>query len=228
VVRLGAPLMSAVYPRAYLDVNREPYELDPKMFAGRLPAYANVRSLRVAGGLGTIPRVVSDAANIYREPLPVEEGLQRIERIYRPYHDTLRRLLAQTHVAFGMAILIDCHSMPSNIRGGPTRVRPDFVLGDRFGASCMPELTNCVAETLEELGYTVCRNKPYAGGFITEHYGRPARGLHALQIEVNRALYMDEHLLEPHRGFEQLSSDLFRLAESLLSLVDTTAREAAE
>jgi N-formylglutamate amidohydrolase len=127
-----------------------------------------------------------------------------------------------------MAILIDCHSMPSNIRGGPTRVRPDFVLGDRFGASCMPELTNCVAETLEELGYTVCRNKPYAGGFITEHYGRPARGLHALQIEVNRALYMDEHLLEPHRGFEQLSSDLFRLAESLLSLVDTGAREAAE
>jgi N-formylglutamate amidohydrolase len=228
VVTLGAPLMSAVYPRAYLDVNREPYELDPKMFAGRLPAYANVRSLRVAGGLGTIPRVVSDAANIYREPLPVEEGLQRIERIYRPYHDTLRRLLAQTHVGFGMAVLIDCHSMPSNIRGGPTRVRPDFVLGDRFGASCMPELTNCVAETLEELGYTVCRNKPYAGGFITEHYGRPARGLHALQIEVNRALYMDEHLLEPHRGFEQLSNDLFRLAESLLSLVDTPTREAAE
>jgi len=228
VVGLGAPLMSAVYPRAYLDVNREPYELDPKMFAGRLPPYANVRSLRVAGGLGTIPRVVSDAANIYREPLPVEEGLQRIERIYRPYHDTLRRLLAQTHVAFGVAILIDCHSMPSNIRGGPTRVRPDFVLGDRFGASCMPELTNCVAESLEEFGYTVCRNKPYAGGFITEHYGRPARGLHALQIEVNRALYMDEHLLEPHRGFEQLSSDLFRLAESLLSLVDTSIREAAE
>jgi len=230
VVELGAPLMSAVYPRAYLDVNREPYELDPKMFAGRLPAYANVRSLRVAGGLGTIPRVVSDAANIYRGPLPVEEGLARIERIYRPYHDTLRRLLAQTHVAFGLAILIDCHSMPSNIRGGPTRVRPDFVLGDRFGASCMPALTDCVASTLEELGYTVCRNKPYAGGFITEHYGRPARGLHALQIEVNRALYMDEHLLEPHRGFEQLSADLLRLAESLLALVNTTegAREAAE
>ena len=110
--------MSAVYPRAYLDVNREPYELDPKMFAGRLPSYANVRSLRVAGGLGTIPRVVSDAANIYKGPLPVEEALARIERIYRPYHDTLRRLLAQTHVAFGLAILIDCHSMPSNIRGG--------------------------------------------------------------------------------------------------------------
>jgi N-formylglutamate amidohydrolase len=230
VVKLGAPLMSAVYPRAYLDVNREPYELDPKMFAGRLPAYANVRSLRVAGGLGTIPRVVSDAANIYKGPLPVEAGLARIERIYRPYHDTLRRLLAQTHVHFGVAILIDCHSMPSNIRGGPARVRPDFVLGDRFGGSCMPELTDCCAATLQRLGYTVCRNKPYAGGFITEHYGRPSRGLHALQIEVNRGLYMDEYRLEPHRGFERLSSDLAALAGSLLALVDTTegAREAAE
>ena len=230
VVKLGAPLMSANYPRAYLDVNREPYELDPKMFAGRLPAYANVRSLRVAGGLGTIPRVVSDAANIYKAPLPVEEGLARIERIYRPYHDTLRRLLAQTHVHFGLAILIDCHSMPSNIRGGPARVRPDFVLGDRFGGSCMPELTDLAASTLQRLGYTVCRNKPYAGGFITEHYGRPARGLHALQIEVNRGLYMDEYGLEPHRGFERLSNDLATLAEALLALADTAegAREAAE
>ncbi len=230
VVQLGAPLMSAVYPRAYLDVNREPYELDPKMFAGRLPSFANIRSLRVAGGLGTIPRVVSDSANIYRGPLSVEEALGRIERLYRPYHDTLRRLLAQTHVAFGLAVLIDCHSMPSNIRGsGQTRLRPDFVLGDRFGASCMPELTDRAAATLQRLGYTVCRNKPYAGGFITEHYGRPARGLHALQIEINRGLYMDEHRLEPHDGFDRLSADLLRLAEALLELVDAEeAREAAE
>ena len=230
VVQLGAPLMSAVYPRAYLDVNREPYELDPKMFAGRLPSFANIRSLRVAGGLGTIPRVVSDTANIYRGPLPVEEALGRIERIYRPYHDTLRRLLAQTHVAFGLAVLVDCHSMPSNIRGsGQMRLRPDFVLGDRFGASCMPELTDRAASILHQLGYTVCRNKPYAGGFITEHYGRPARGLHALQIEINRGLYMDEHRLEPHDGFDRLSADLLRLAEALLELVEAEeAREAAE
>jgi N-formylglutamate amidohydrolase len=230
VIRLGAPLMSAIYPRAYLDVNREPYELDPKMFLGRLPSYANVRSLRVAGGLGTIPRVVSDAANIYKSPLPVEEGLGRIERIYRPYHDTLRRLLAQTHVAFGVAILIDCHSMPSNIRGGPARVRPDIVLGDRFGASCMSELTDCAAAALQRMGYTVCRNKPYAGGFITEHYGRPARNLHALQLEVNRGLYMDEQRLEPHEGFARLSHDLGRLGEALIALVDevTISREAAE
>ncbi len=228
VVRLGAPLMSAVYPRAFIDVNREPYELDPKMFAGRLPSFANIRSLRVAGGLGTIPRVVSDTANIYKGPLSVEEALQRIERIYRPYHDTLRRLLAQTHVAFGMAVLVDCHSMPSNIRGGPSRVRPDFVLGDRFGMSCMPELTDRAASALQRLGYTVCRNKPYAGGFITEHYGRPARGLHALQIEVNRALYMDERRLEPHAGFERLSADLAALAESLLGLVEEMAVDLAE
>ena len=228
VVRLGAPLMSAVYPRAYLDVNREPYELDPKMFDGRLPTYANVRSLRVAGGLGTIPRVVSDAANIYRGPLPIEEGLQRIERIYRPYHDTLRRLLAQTHVAFGLAILIDCHSMPSNIRGGSSRVRPDFVLGDRFGASCMPELTDQATAALQRLGYSVCRNKPYAGGFITEHYGRPSRGLHALQIEVNRSLYMDEFRLEPNRGFVRLSADLGALAQSLLAFAEEMAEDARE
>ncbi len=136
-------------------MNREPDELDPKKGAGLLPSVAQGRSLRVAGGLGTIPRVVSDAANIYRGPMPVVEGLARIEHIYRPYHDTLRNLLAQTHVAFGMAILIDCHSMPSNIRGGPARVRPDFVLGDRFGASCMPQLTDCAAATLRRLGYPV-------------------------------------------------------------------------
>jgi N-formylglutamate amidohydrolase len=231
VVKLGAPLMSALYPRAYLDVNREPYELDPKMFSGRLPSFVNVRSLRVAGGLGTIPRVVSDAANIYSAPLAVEEGLSRIEQVYRPYHDTLRRLLAQTHVAFGIAILLDCHSMPSNIRGASSRVRPDFVLGDRFGGSCMPELTDRVASTLQALGYTVCRNKPYAGGFITEHYGRPARGLHALQIEVNRALYMDEYHLEPHAGFERLSMDMAALARSLLAFIAQISeplRDAAE
>jgi N-formylglutamate amidohydrolase len=229
VVPLGAPLMSAVYPRAFLDVNREPYELDPKMFSGRLPTFANVRSLRVAGGLGTIPRVVSDSANIYKGPLAVDEALSRIERIYRPYHDTLRRLLAQTHVAFGVAVLVDCHSMPSNIRGGPSRLRPDFVLGDRFGTSCAPELMDCAASALQALGYTVCRNKPYAGGFITEHYGRPARGLHALQIEINRGLYMDERDLKPHHGFEQLSADLARLAEALLGYAEAVeVREAAE
>jgi N-formylglutamate amidohydrolase len=215
-VDLGAPLMRATYPRAYLDVNREPFELDPKMFIGRLPPFANIRSLRVAGGLGTIPRIVCDAQDIYHGPIPVEAALERIEAVYKPYHDQLRKLLARTHVAFGQAILIDCHSMPSSLRTGHSRLRPDFVLGDRFGTSCSGELTDAAALCLRDLGYTVCRNKPYAGGFITEHYGRPSRGLHALQIEINRALYMDEESLELHDGFERLRSDISCLIRELI------------
>jgi len=231
VVGCGAPLVRAVYPRAYLDVNREPFELDPKMFSGRLPPFANSQSLRVAGGLGTIPKVVCDAATIYPAPWPVDHALQRIDAIYRPYHDALRRLLAETHVAFASAILIDCHSMPSILRSGEGKLRPDFVLGDRFATSCMPALVERAASCLRSLGYTVCRNRPYAGGFITEHYGRPRRGLHALQIEVNRALYMDEVNLELHSGFGKLQSNLTILAESMIDLAAEFAsqmRDAAE
>jgi N-formylglutamate amidohydrolase len=230
VVGLGAPLLRANFPRAWLDVNREPYELDPRMFAGRLPSYANIRSLRVAGGLGTIARMVSETDEIYAGPLSVDEGLRRIETVYMPYHKALRRLLAETHGAFGHAVLIDCHSMPSSVRGGPARTRPDFVLGDRHGTSCAAELTDRAATTLGGLGYNVARNRPYAGGFITEHYGRPLRGLHALQIEVNRALYLDEATLEPTGGFAGLRADLGRLAEALamLRLGPVRLGEAAE
>ena len=231
VVGRGAPLLRAIYPRAYLDVNREPFELDPKMFSGQLPPFANSQSLRVAGGLGTIPKVVCDTATIYPGPWPVDHALQRIDTIYRPYHDALRRLLAETHVAFGSAILIDCHSMPSTLRSGERRLRPDFVLGDRFATSCMPALVEQAAAVLRSVGYTVCRNKPYAGGFITEHYGRPRRGLHALQIEVNRALYMDEEKLELHSGFAILQKNLAHLAGTMIDLAAEFAsdmREAAE
>ncbi len=171
---LGAPLLRANFPRAWLDVNREPYELDPKMFAGALPTYANVRSVRVAGGLGTIARIVAEREEIYDRPLPVEVALARIDRVYKPYHRALRQLVADTHAAFGVAILIDCHSMPSTVRGSYGRQRPDVVLGDRYGTSCAPELTDLSAQILTRRGYGVSRNKPYAGGFITEHYGRPA------------------------------------------------------
>ncbi len=239
VVDCGAPLVRALYPRAYLDVNREPFELDPKMFSGRLPSFANSGSLRVAGGLGTIPKVVCDTAAIYRAPWPVDHALQRIDAIYRPYHEALRRILAQTHVAFGSAILIDCHSMPSIQRngggrgrgGGEGKARPDFVLGDRFGTSCMPALVERAAASLRSLGYTVCRNKPYAGGFITEHYGRPHRGLHALQIEVNRALYMDETKLELHSGFGKLQNNIEILVRAMIEIAAEFAsqmRDAAE
>ncbi len=220
VVPLGAPLLRANFPRAYLDVNREPYELDPKMFDGRLPSYANVRSIRVAGGLGTVARIVSESQEIYRHRLPVDEALMRIEEIYKPYHSALRRLLAQTHVTFGHSVLIDCHSMPSSIRTGGSDERPDFILGDRYGTSCAPDLTDFAASLLRGMGYSVSRNKPYAGGFITEHYGRPARGLHALQIEINRGLYMDEATHSPHEGYQRLKLDLAEFARELTAMPD--------
>ncbi|MBL8572578.1 MAG: N-formylglutamate amidohydrolase [Hyphomicrobiaceae bacterium] len=218
VVDLGAPLMRAHFPRAFLDLNREPYELDPKMFRGRLPAYVNARSTRVAGGLGTIARIVAENEEIYAGLLEVEEALQRIETLYKPYHERLRKLLARTHVDFGFAVLIDCHSMPSMIRGQDPRNRPDIILGDRYGTSCSPDLTAAAVDALEDLGYRVARNKPYAGGFITEHYGKPGKGLHALQLEINRAVYMDERSLEPTADFARVQADLTRMAECLFEV----------
>jgi N-formylglutamate amidohydrolase len=208
VVSLGAPLMTARFPRAYLDVNREPYELDPRMFDGRLPPFANTRSMRVAGGLGTIPRVVADGQEIYASRLSVEEGLRRIERLYKPYHRTLRQLVNRTARGFGYAVLIDCHSMPSSSIAREETCKADIVLGDRYGTSCAGVLTDLVEATLRARGYSVVRNKPYAGGFITEHYGQPALGRHGLQIEVNRALYMEERTLAPGPGFDALRQDL--------------------
>ena len=205
---LGAPVMAARFPRAFLDLNREPYELDPRMFEGRLPPYANTRSMRVAGGLGTIPRIVADGQEIYRGRLTVEEALRRIEWLYKPYHRMLRDLVSRTASSFGHAVLIDCHSMPSTSVSREDGVKADIVLGDRYGTSCVGVLTDLVEVTLRAKGYSVARNKPYAGGFITEHYGEPALGRHALQIEVNRGLYMDERSLVKRPGFEVLVQDL--------------------
>ncbi|MBL1405795.1 MAG: N-formylglutamate amidohydrolase, partial [Rhizobiales bacterium] len=175
VVPLGAPLLKANFPRAWLDVNREPYELDPAMFDGPLPNFTNTRSIRVSGGLGTIAKIVAEGEFIYNNKLQPEEGLNRIETLYKPYHAALRQLLAKSVNRFGHAVLIDCHSMPSHntrlIRSNSQRV--DFVIGDRYGTSCSQELTHAAADFLRDLGYSVSINKPYAGGFITEHYGRP-------------------------------------------------------
>ncbi len=219
----GAPLLLAHFPRAYLDVNREPYELDPRMFDGPLPPHANIGSVRVAGGLGTVPRLVAENMEIYRGRLPVADALARIEEIYKPYHACLRRLIARTHVGFGMAILVDCHSMPANIRITGSSQRPDFIIGDRYGTSAAAELSRVVVEILEGMGYSVSRNKPYAGGFITEHYGRPVRGLHALQIEINRGLYIDEGTLLKKPGFARLSADLQSFVRALAVHVDDAA-----
>ncbi|MDB5593478.1 MAG: N-formylglutamate amidohydrolase [Hyphomicrobiales bacterium] len=222
-VALGAPLLRAHFPRAYLDVNREPYELDPRMFEGRLPAFANTRSLRVAGGLGTIARLVGESQEIYSGRMPVEEAIRRIEGLYKPYHQALRGLMRRASGRFGMAVLVDCHSMPSPSAGGPgragERVEADVVLGDRYGTSCATFIVDLVEYELRQLGYIVQRNKPYAGGFITEHYGSPGAGFHALQIEINRALYMDEQKFEKKPAFGQVSADMKRMAESLMRQV---------
>jgi N-formylglutamate deformylase len=218
VVRRGYPLMRAHFPRCYVDVNREPYELDPRMFDGRLPSFANTRSMRVAGGLGTVARVVGDAQEIYDQRISVDDALRRIENLYKPYHRALRKLFTRVHRDFGVAVLIDCHSMPSSTGGRDERPRADMVLGDRYGTSCVPAVSDVVETMLRGLGYAVSRNKPYAGGFITEHYGNPSAGLHAIQLEVNRALYMDERRFERSADFDRLALDLEMLADRLAAI----------
>ena len=214
----GFPTVTVNFPRSYVDVNREPYELDPRMFAGRLPSFANTRSMRVAGGLGTIPRVVGDGQEIYRERLAVDDALARIEALYKPYHRALRRLINKAHQAFGTVVVVDCHSMPSIGVSRDEPRRPDMVIGDRYGTSCSGLLADMVERTMAGLGYSVGRNKPYAGGFITEHYGNPASGLHTIQLELNRAIYMDERRRERSDRFAQVAADFAQLADALANV----------
>jgi N-formylglutamate amidohydrolase len=217
-VARGAVMMAARFPRAYLDVNREPWELDPRMFQEPLPPFANIRSPRVAGGLGAVPRIVGEGQEIYNGRLPLSEAVGRIDCAYKPYHAELRRLLVATRERFGHAILIDCHSMPGSVRAGEGAARADFIVGDRFGASCVPNLTECAVGLLTRMGYQVAHNRPYAGGFITEHYGRPRQGLNALQIEVSRSLYMNERTYEKSDGFSRLEKDLSSFCSALIGL----------
>jgi N-formylglutamate amidohydrolase len=228
----GAPLLRAHFPRAYLDLNREPYELDPRMFEDALPEFANTRSLRVAAGLGTIPRVVADAREIYAARLRVEEAMHRIESLYKPYHAVLKTLLERAHARFGVAVLVDCHSMPSNVAkesatGRGDKRRPDFVLGDRFGVSCAAEIVDAIEARLKDWGYHVQRNRPYAGGFITEHYGNPGAGRHAVQIEIARNLYMNEADLQPNGEFGLVAARLGELARMLAQIVGPREQRAA-
>ncbi|MEM7635335.1 MAG: N-formylglutamate amidohydrolase [Pseudomonadota bacterium] len=202
---LGAPLMKARFPRAWLDVNREPFELDPNMFHDPLPAHVNTASARVAGGLGTIPRIVSEGENIYLDTLSWPDADRRIQHYYMPYHEALRDLVASTFKRFQTAILVDCHSMPS-VAGLSGSGRPDIVLGDRHGTSCSAWIVRHLEEQLRAHGLKVSRNRPYAGGFITQKYGRPREDVHAVQIEVNRGLYMNETTLKKTRGFSRLQT----------------------
>ena len=226
----GVPLIHARFPRAFLDVNREPYELDPRLIEGPLPGFANTRSMRVAAGLGAIPRIVADGQDIYRRRIPVTEAFERIETLHKPFHAALRRLLQRARSAFGVALLVDWHSMPSSDATGG-RSTPDFVLGDRFATSCAPQIVDAVEALLRRKGFSVARNKPYAGGFITESYGNPDKGMLALQIEASRALYMDERTLTPNVGFKSLAADFVEIANVLRRMLpgpEQSARIAAE
>ena len=214
---LGSPLIRAHFPRAYLDVNREPWELDPTMFVEPLSERFNTTSPRVAAGLGTLARVVAENKPIYKERLTLDDARMRIEGIYQPYHATMQRLLTEAHSSFGVAVLIDCHSMPRLSRSGD-RLGPDVVLGDRYGTTCAPILADLAEMVFAGAGLRVARNRPYAGGFCTRTYGRPQHGVHALQIELSRHLYMNEVTLEKNEGFGAIRQLVDRLVATLTSL----------
>jgi N-formylglutamate deformylase len=209
VTELGAPLITARFPRAFVDANRAPGELDPLMFDAPVNS-VGPRSARVAAGLGVIPRVVRDGLEIYGTRLPAREAAFRLEHFYRPYHAALAGLVANARAEFGVAVVIDCHSMP------PPAKAHDIVLGDCYGEAASPELTGEIQKILCGLGFSVARNTPYAGGYTTNLYGRPREGVHAIQIEVSRALYLDESRMEKSLGFASCREKLRFFAAKLL------------
>jgi N-formylglutamate amidohydrolase len=216
VPALGGALIAAEFPRAWCDVNRERWELDPAMFEDSLPAWVNTASPRVAAGLGTIARVVSTGAAIYAKRLRFTDAEQRVALCWEPYHTALTGLIARVQSSFGTCLLIDCHSMPAHACSDRRPV-PDIVLGDAYGASCAPPLMRHADAFLTGCGYVVRRNDPYAGGYVTRHYGMPSNGVHALQVEIARRLYMTEATMEKHAGFERVTRDMGQFAASMAS-----------
>ena len=196
--RHGAPLLAAQAPRAFVDVNRAADELDPVLIEGIRRSGHNPR---VASGLGVIPRVVAGGRPIYRGRMTLADARARIEGVWQPYHAALRGLMEESRAAFGEAVLIDCHSMPHEAVNGGRAGRPDVVLGDRFGAAAAPGLVERVEAAFGRMGLRVARNAPFAGAYVAQAYGRPAQGWHAIQVEIDRALYMDEARVERRSDF---------------------------
>ena len=214
--RHGAPLLCATFPRAFCDPNREAWELDPAMFEDALPSWVNTASPRVAAGLGTIPRVVASGEAIYAGKLRFSEAERRVRDYWQPYHTRLAALIGETSRLFGACLLVDCHSMPvQNAAGGTGRPAADFILGDAHGTTCAPRITRFVERSLTGMGYVVRRNDPYAGGFVTRHYGRPREHVHALQVEIARSLYMNEQRIEPTEAFAVLRRSIDGLIAAL-------------
>jgi N-formylglutamate amidohydrolase len=215
---LGMTVIEATFARAYLDVNRDCRELDPALFSGT-PLKGGKQSDRVLAGLGVVPRVVGIGMDIYSSKIPLEEAQQRIATIHAPYHAMLEKLLAARLAFHAYAVLIDWHSMPSGAVADKGRSAPDVVLGDRHGLSCSAQLTRRVRTAFEAHGLRVAVNEPYAGGHTTERYGRPETGLHTLQIELNRGLYLDEVRVEKTVGFAKLQLTISAILAELADAV---------
>ncbi|TQS70268.1 N-formylglutamate amidohydrolase [Rhodobacteraceae bacterium] len=194
----GAISIAANYPRAFLDLNRDSTELDPGIIAG---LRCRGRGNRVAAGLGVIPRVVAGGRAIRLGKITLDEARERLDRIWAPWHARIADLMQANRTQFGHSLLIDLHSMPNDALSTFGTRRPDIVIGDRYGASASPQMSDLVAGALRETGLRVSHNSPFAGAYITQRHGRPAQGLHVLQIEINRALYMNEATIEPNQNF---------------------------
>ncbi|MBY8977863.1 N-formylglutamate amidohydrolase [Rhodobacteraceae bacterium NNCM2] len=224
----GAPLLSGLMPRAYLDLNRAPDELDPALIEGAKVSGINQR---VLAGLGVVPRVVAEATPIYNGKISMAEARARINTCHLPFHDMLNRLLLRARDHFGSALLIDCHSMPSEaLRAAPkvNGVMPDIVLGDRFGAAAGRNHIAEVQAAFQRAGFTVARNAPFAGGYITQRYGKPAQGFHAIQVEIDRGLYLDQARIEAGPAFDEVRELLTRVIAELIDLSREMRRVAAE
>lgn len=228
VPQFGAPFLKAGAPRAYVDFNRSPDELDPSLIEG---AKRQGHNPRVASGLGVIPRVVANGRAIYKGKLPMAQAQHRIDTYWRPYHTALQTLLDEALGRFSRAILIDCHSMPHEAMDGiakGNRRRPDIVLGDRFGAASENDIVDRIEAAFAAEGLNIVRNSPFAGAYVTQNYGRPSRGQHAVQVEIDRALYMDERRIRPNRNFDKFREILQRVIGSIVEMGEDQMPLAAE
>jgi len=218
----GATLLAALFPRSYLDVNREVADIDPDLLDGPWPGLLNPGE-KTRLGLGLVRRLAKPGMPVYDRKLSVAEVQARIARCYEPYHAALQAACDRLHRKFGVVWHVDCHSMPSEgnaMSTDPGAHRADFVLGDRDGTTCDPALTDFVGRVLRGRGYSVKVNDPYKGVELVRRHGRPAEGRHSLQIEVNRALYMDEKTLVKTAGFDRLKADITHLIEALANFAD--------
>lgn len=214
----GAPVLLGGVPRAYVDYNRAATELDPALIAGVSPHGLNPR---VSSGLGVIPRVVAGGRTIYRGKITRAEAELRLQRYWHPYHAKLDELMAEHRKRFGRAILLDMHSMPRDavsMNRQHNALRPDIVLGDRFGAAAQSAITDAVAAIFANAGLRVARNSPFAGAYITQRHGTPSIGQHAIQIEIDRGLYLDEHRVAPSADFVQFQALMDKIVQELVEL----------